>query len=625
MHYVFKHPNSGVELSPSNSGEEFGPGVDIKTNGLPFHVYPSIHKHGGSYNWLNWVKPGEAPDVICRTAQKQKTKSFDVDDVYTPSLTELKEYADELAGSRKDLKKAIGRNMRDALNGSVIAQDGGGHDAFRDIAFYLMRKWPTASPEGLCTHLATAIQARLDYVPGSNTSSDDVLNSFISAKSKVEEHRSSWAGQIALNDQGKPLASNANMLLFFLNHPAWQGVFGYNLRRNRSVYLRPPPLAQKTFAGDIDMAGDYAKIALWFQSKAQMAGTISEKALFSALLTAAKEKPFDPLADLVVQLRGTWDGVPRLENAMQRVAGSPDTEWTRLIFPIWMKSLVRRILEPGCKADLEPGCKADAMLILEGAQGFKKSTFFSSLLPDTRFFSDSLSKVRHDIESIRLVHSGPAIFELGELSGLRKQEVEAIKAFLSAFQDDLRPLYEPPRSTPRRCIFVGTTNRDDYLRDETGGRRFWPLKVVQSIDIATVVAEREQWFAEALARLDAGENWWLEGDQANAFAQAEQDDRYEEDIWEQPIMKWLADRCVDSPEPSSATEQMQQEMNKQKAGDVVTTIQVALCACKLELKNAKNAEGIRINKILRRLNWKPDRVTIDGKQVRAWIRPNISE
>jgi predicted P-loop ATPase len=614
LHFVFRHPK-GVELNARNSGEEFGPGIDIKSTGMPFHVAPSVHKNGGYYGWLNWVQPGDAPEIIWRTAQKRQAAAASFDDAYTPTRIEVEEFADDLASSRRDVKKAVGRNMKALLQGQVIAPEGGGHDAFRDIAFFLMRKWPTASPDGLCSFLQAGIQARLDALPDSDTGYDDVLHSFHTAAQKVAEARNSWSGKVSVNDQGRPIVTAANLLLFFRNHPAWQGVFGYNLRRNRPVYLRPPPLERTTAAGDIDLSGDKAYIDLWFQHRAQMVGKISEKDVREAMVAAAKDQPFDPLYDLIKNLRGQWDGVPRLETALQRIAGTPDGEWPRIVFPTWMKSLVRRILEPGCKAD--------SMLILEGAQGFKKSTFFSSLLPDTRYFSDSLSKVRHDVESIRLIHSGPCIFELGELSGLRKQEIEDVKAFLSAFQDDLRPLYEPPRSTSRRCIFVGTTNRSDYLRDETGGRRFWPIKVTRPIDIEAVFAEREQWFAEALARLDAGEHWWLEGDAATALAQTEQEDRYEEDIWEQPIRAWLDDEAAPTNGgPATATEQMAAEANRRKAGKYVTTIQVALYACKVELKNARTAEGARINKILRRLGWVPDRVMEDGKQIRAWLRPN---
>jgi hypothetical protein len=317
-----------------------------------------------------------------------------------------------------------------------------------------------------------------------------------------------------------------------------------------------------------------------------------------------------------------------------------------------MKSLVMRIVAPGCKVD--------TMLVLEGDPGFRKSTFFEAILPDPQYFSDSLKKVAHDVESLRLVHSGPAIFEIGELGALKRSEVEEIKAFLSARKDDIRPLFENYRTVDRRCVFVGTTNRNDYLRDETGGRRFWPVTVRQRIDIETVSRERMQWFAEALARLDMGEVWWL-AQSDEGLAAAEQEGRLEEDIWKERIVQWLSARAPQEGDkerkvehsngflyanghaqhgvvyPPNATNgssasinkgptaQMQAEINKQMAGDIVTVGQVAQYALQIELKNARSLEGLRITKILTILKWRPIRVVVDGTRVRAWARPSKTE
>ncbi len=647
IHLVFKHPK-GVELSPKNGTEEFGDGVDIKAAGTPFHVYPSIHKYGGEYQWTNWVEPLDAPDPIWRVVQKKQTQSFNIDESYTPSKSEIREYADLLMRSKKELQREVGKNIKDAIDGQVIAKEGGGHDAFRDIAFFLLKQWPTSNVEALCRFLEPAIQARIDFMPDSGTSFDDVLNSFITAQGKLEEHRSSWSGQVAVNEQGKPVVCDANMLLFFRNHPAWKGVFGYNTRRNRAVYMRKPPLTREVPLGDIELSRDKSEVALWFQNKGQMVGKFSSKDMLDALNAAAWDFPFDPLRDLVLQLRGTWDGVRRLEYVLQRVAGVEDTPWVRTVFPLWMKSLVMRIVAPGCKVD--------TMLVLEGDTGFRKSTFFEAILPDPQYFSDSLKKVSHDTESLRLIHSGPAIFEIGELSGLRKSEVEDIKAFLSARKDDIRPLFENYRNVERRCVFVGTTNRNDYLRDETGGRRFWPVTVRQRIDIETVARERMQWFAEALARLDMGEVWWLAQNE-ELLAAAEQEGRLEEDIWKERIIQWLSARAPQEGDKEKPTEhtngflyanghaqhgvvypnainngappainkgptsQMQAEINKQMAGDTVTVGQVAQYALQIELKNARSLEGLRITKILTILKWRPVRVYVDGTRIRAWSRP----
>jgi len=621
-HYIFQYPNDIEKITTVAPHPEMGPAVDIKGDGGYILVAPSLHASGRFYAWNNDTISPEliktAPQQVAQAVRKKQRGAGNVDVQYTPTVEELRDYADELSRKKSSRSKIVGKNMIAALQGLPIAEDGGAHDAYRDVMYFIAKRWPRCDPAEILSHFEESVAARFAHKANASTDMNNLMDSMFTALEKANDEAKSWIGQVATSESGNPVATDANMLLYFRNHEAWKDVIGYNLRRNRPAYLKKPPLPDRE-AGVIEMANDKAEISLWFQSRALMRGKISEKDLNSALVGAARENRFDPLADLIRSLHGTWDGIGRLETALQRVAGTPDGEWPRLIFPLWMKSLIARIIWPGCKAD--------TMLILEGRQGLKKSTFFSSLLPDRHYFSDSLNKVKHDIESIRLIHSGPCIFELGELSGLRKPEVEEIKAFLSAYQDDLRPLYEPPRTTDRRCVFVGTTNRADYLRDETGARRFWPVKITHKIDIKTVYEEREQWFAEALHRLACGEIWWIEDEVGDLLAETEQEERYEEDIWEPPIRTWLADRRVPEPEggATNATDQMTQMINKERAGDYVTTIQVALHACKMELKNARTSEGIRINKILRRLGWEPGRVTENGVQIRVWLRPETNK
>jgi predicted P-loop ATPase len=611
-HFVFKHPPN-VELKPSNSDKVFGPGIDIKSGGMPFHVYPSIHKYGGQYTWVRWVEPVDAPEAVWKAAQKQETYSFDSGENYTPSKIELRDYAETLKAARKGLHKEIGKNLSAALAGDPIALEGGGHDAFRDLAFFILKKWPTANPDALLDYIIPSIEARLEAVQGANTDIENVRQAFRSAANKLEEHRKSWSGRVVLTETGQPLALDSNLLLFFENHPAWQGVFAYNARRNKPEYLRPPPIERETRV--LDMTRDRTDINRWFHTLGKFSGRITSQDLNSAILSASSRFEYDPLQQAVMSLHGAWDGVPRLETLFQRVGGTLDDAWVQTVAPLWFKSLIARILWPGCKAD--------TMLILEGPQGYKKSSFFRSVLPDASYFSDTLNRVHLDVETIRLLHSGPAIFELGEVSGLKKQEVEEIKAFLSASEDNLRPLYENYRTTPRRCIFVGTTNRDDYLRDETGGRRFWPLKVTRPMDLSIVESERAQWFAEALHRLIVNrEPWWLD-DVGSELAAAEQSARFEEDIWFHRIAVYLSPEKMakNVAEAKTGTEQMTEMLNKKVAGNFVTVMHVAENALGIELKNAKGAEGARINRIIRKLGWISDRDYVNDVRVRGWKRP----
>lgn len=617
-HLLYRYPKGVDKITTVSAHPELGQAVDIKGDGGFILVAPSVHASGRCYTWREAGVSKEllrdAPQKLISVVEASRQRSIgSVDTTYTPTLEELKDYGDTLSRRQSKRAKDVGKNMLEALAGRPIAEEGGAHDAYRDIMYFVAKQWPTCNASAVLQHFQESVAARFAHKGDASTDMDNLLDSMVTAIGKANEEAQQWTGKVALNDQGKPTPTDANMVLFFEHHPAWKDVLGYNARSNRPVYLRAPPIELK-HDGSFEMTRDRSWISLWLQDKAQMVGRITSSDMQSAMTAVSRKNSFDPLLQELLRLRGQWDNVPRLDTVFQRVGGTPDSEWARIVGSLWFKSLVARILWPGCKCD--------TMLILEGLQGYRKSSFFSHLLPDRAYFSDSLNKIRHDVESIRLIHSGPAIFELGELSGLRKQEVEEIKAFLSADHDDLRPLYESYRRTPRRCIFVGTTNRDDYLRDETGGRRFWPIRITRPVDIDLVLKERAQWFAEALYRIETGERWYLEDEREHNLAAVEQNERYEEDIWFGTVRDYLApeNRAVALAPAVTGPQQMSEMVNAKRAGDFVTTMQVAEHALKLEIKNARTAEGARINKIFRKLGWHPARTEF----IRGWRRPEKS-
>ena len=129
---------------------------------------------------------------------------------------------------------------------------------------------------------------------------------------------------------------------------------------------------------------------------------------------------------------------------------------------------------------------------------------------------------------------GKWIIEVGELSAMQKSEIETTKAFISRQEEKFRPAYNRKEITyKRRCVFIGTTNQEAYLRDETGNRRFWPVRV-GTIDLAALKRDRDLLWAEALYRYKKGEKWYLTEDEGK-LAAAVQQDRVSEDIWQEQL------------------------------------------------------------------------------------------
>lgn len=176
---------------------------------------------------------------------------------------------------------------------------------------------------------------------------------------------------------------------------------------------------------------------------------------------------------------------------------------------------------------LTPGEKVDAMLILEGGQGVGKSSALRVLTGES-WFGDALPDMGSKDAATYL--RGKWIVEIAELTAVRRADLEQVKAFLTRQEERYRPPYGRTEVfEPRRCVFAGTTNSSDYLRDETGNRRFWPVRV-GTIDLDAIEDNRDQLWAEAVVAYQSGENWWLEGEAENQSVIA-QSERQEDDAW----------------------------------------------------------------------------------------------
>ena len=223
-------------------------------------------------------------------------------------------------------------------------------------------------------------------------------------------------------------------------------------------------------------------------------GLKSRNDYFDAFKNVAIRNKFNPVRELLDSL--TWDGKEHIRSLLPEYLGAEDSDYTYQVMRLWMLGAVSRIYMPGCKFDYT--------MILQGKQGIGKSTFLRLLALDDAWFNDSLDSLDSDkaVQSL----TGSWIIELAELKSLARTAggVESVKRFLSATQDKYRVPYERRADTfYRQCVFAGTTNRADFLQDETGNRRFLIVQIginepSKSLFDSIVMDEIKQAWAEAV-------------------------------------------------------------------------------------------------------------------------------
>ena len=265
-----------------------------------------------------------------------------------------------------------------------------------------------------------------------------------------------WRQKLKVTDKGAIAQSIENAVIILRHDPKLAGCLALDEMTSNIVARKSLPWRRvKEDSQWID--ADDAALRFYLE---RVYGIASKDKIFDAVNIVATENRFHPVKEYLEAC--TWDGVPRVETLLIDYMGAEDNEYTRTVSRKFMAAAVARIYRPGCKFD--------TMLTLRGAQGLGKSSFIGML--GGRWFSDTLTTVQGKEAYEQL--QGVWIMEMGELAGLRKAEVEATKMFLSKRTDRFRPAYgRRTQEFPRQCIFVGSTNETQFLRDATGNRRFW--------------------------------------------------------------------------------------------------------------------------------------------------------
>lgn len=325
-----------------------------------------------------------------------------------------------------------------------------------------------------------------------------------------EAYDNSWVEELEANTRGEYNNSATNINLIIQNDQMLKGAFGLNTFDNKRYVLKSMPWRKIDGTIDLFKDVDYAGVRNYIEC---VYGIAASQKVDDALALEFERKRFHPIIDYLKSLK--WDGKKRIDTLLIDYFGAEDNPYTRASIRKMLCAAVARVFEPGVKFDL--------VLILVGEQETYKSTFVKKLGMD--WFSDTFTTVQGK-ESFEQIQ-GAWIIEIAELSGLKKAEVETIKHYITKREDSFRPAYGRVVETyKRQCVFFGTTNSRDFLRDPTGNRRFMPIDVrkkyvTKSVMLDLTQDEIDQVWAEAYDLYKQGEALYLVNDE-DMIAKSEQ-------------------------------------------------------------------------------------------------------
>jgi predicted P-loop ATPase len=319
--------------------------------------------------------------------------------------------------------------------------------------------------------------------------------------------------------------------------------------------------------------------------------SVGREMIRDVVCMVADDQRFDSAQIWLNGLR--WDGIPRIEGFLTRYFDADDSRYTCSVSTYLWTALAGRVLAPGCKADMVP--------ILVGEQGTRKSTGVAAMAPSEQHFLEV--KFDEDEEKLARKMRGKLLGEIGELRGMASREIEHIKAFVTRTHEEWVPKYrEFSVKFPRRLVFVGTTNADEFLADETGNRRWLPVRVGE-VDLEAIHRDRSQLWAEAAARFTADGVCWSD-------AQSLAGDAHEEhsitDSWQEAIEIWL-----DQPSGLDAGS----PPNRETRFGMNVVLSEALG---MHLHQVTRREELRVGKVLRGLGFAKSSMLEGGRRVKRW-------
>jgi len=410
-----------------------------------------------------------------------------------------------------------------------------------------------------------------------------------------EDDEPAWYRALARSDQGRPRKTTGNLALLLLHAPEWRDVFRHEVFSDRIVCGGFPPLPRipedwaATLPPPTASTVDDSAVSYLEQWVCRLWGLTCERSMLRhAIDLAARARPIHALQSYLDGCAETWDGTLRLDSWCSTYLGAAAALETSWIGRWWLISCVARAFDPGCKVD--------HVLVLEGEQGARKNTALEALVGD-QWYQPELPDLRD--KDAMLALSGAWVVCVDELRAIRAADVERTKSFLTRRIDRYRlPYGRDVVERPRTAVFAATTNAPQYLTDETGARRYWPV-ACGPINVDAIRRDRDQLWAEAVHVYRAGARWWPETDEERAA-------------------------LADVVEARDVVDEWEARVAREIRGTSETTVGECLTALGLEPCDWRPADQHRVRRALVRLGWAERRASRTDRR-RVWTAPELAE